>query len=74
MAVTGVVFQLKAAIGMAVTVLFLAFCFVPRTLRLFAYHGSPRLWLCEVAEQLHKGEMVEELARGSAQLYATKTS
>ena len=74
MAVTGVVFQLKAAIGMAVTGLFLAFCFVPRTLRLFAYHGSPRLWLCEVAGQLHKREMVEELARESAQLYATKTS
>ena len=55
MAVTGVHFQLKAVIGMAVTVPLLAFCFVPPTLRLFAYHGSPRLWLCEVAEQLHKG-------------------
>ena len=74
MTVTGVDFQLKVVTGMAVTVPLLAFCFVPRTLRLFAYHGSPRLWLCEVAGQLHKGEMVEELARESAQLYATKTS
>ena len=55
MAVTGVDFHLKAVTEMAVTVLFLAFCFVPRTLRLFAYHGSPRLRLCEVAGQLHKG-------------------